>query len=139
MESNKNEKFELFKKIYRLNGIKRALKDKDPKKVENSLFSKFGCRTQRDRISFELRYVLTKLNNDESSYKQHPDYTKDIEFLNLISGIRTDRLRPKDIKGLKKSIALIELKYEIPIGFVSIVDELLVELNERFRHITEQD
>ena len=128
MEENKN--FNLFISVDRLYKIKKAIGDKNPKDVENELFAKFNCYTEKEKINFEAKYIKAKLAQDE--FKEVSGLESNLHVIDLILK-NVDDFKLRDIPKVKRCLVLIELKYGINIGFVSEVESLFEERLQKMK------
>ena len=127
-DNNKQDIFELFYEVYKLGNVKKSIGDADPKEVEKVYFEKFGCHTEKEKITLEAKYIKTKLfsklNNEQNKEKEAiQNSIKLIDF--IIDNI--DDFRQKDIAKVRRSLVVIELKYNLKIGLVSDVDYLYAD------------
>jgi hypothetical protein len=120
-EKNKSENFALFTDIFKLDKIRKAIGDLDPRTVENELFAQFDCYTEKEKIEFEAKYIKNKLSIDE--YKKNSDVENNMKIINLILK-NIDEFRLRDISKIKRYLVLIELKYDLKIGLVSEVENI---------------
>lgn len=129
-EENKSKNFNLFAEVYKLNKIKAAMGERNPKDVENELFAEFACYTEKEKIEFEAKYIKAKLSQDK--YQKTSDIESNLKIIDMILQ-NIDSFRLKDISKIKRYLVLIELKYDLKIGFVSEIDSIYEEKVEKMK------
>ena len=121
---DKNNTFNRFLEIYKLNKIRKAIGTNDPKIVENELFAQFGCFTEKEKIEFEAKYIKSQISKKE--YKDMDDVESNKKLIDSIIK-NLDNFRIKDISKIRRYLVLIELKYDLNIGLVSEVNDIYEE------------
>lgn len=122
---------ETLMQIRKLQKIKEAIGDRDPKKIEDDYFSKFNCYTEKQRLVQEINFIIDKLKKNEEKYKSNPRYDIDLFMINKILE-SLDSYTNKDLGEIKQILVLIELDFKIDIAFVSEVDNVYKLKLEKF-------
>ncbi|MBQ9019437.1 MAG: hypothetical protein IJ097_03935 [Bacilli bacterium] len=115
--------FEEQKQLRKLEKIKEALKDKNPKKEEKEYFDIFGCFTEKAKIELEAKYIKSKVLTEQDKYSFHPNFVINMNVVRHILDI-IDRIGPNDVEDIKQALILIELDFGLDIAFFSEVDNV---------------
>lgn len=115
--------FEEQKQLRKLEQIKNALKDKNPKKEEKDYFDIFGCFTEKAKIEMEAKYIKSKVLAEQEKYSFHPNFVINMNVIRHVLDI-IDRIGPNDVEDIKQALILIELDFGLDIAFFSEVENV---------------
>lgn len=119
----KKDELESMRQIRKLESIKKAVADKDPKNIEDDYFRKYNCFTEKSKIELEAKYIQSKMINEKSKYSAYPNYDLDLSVVNhILKSI--DKINPNDYKNIKQCLILIELDMRLDIAFFSELDNV---------------
>lgn len=120
MKSN----IETLLQIRKLEKIREALGNSDPKEKENEYFSKYNCFSEKQKIELEAKFIKTKILKDKDKYiKDYQRYYLDLKIVdNILSNL--DLILNKDLDKIKQCLIIIELDLNIDVALVSEVDEV---------------
>lgn len=119
--------------LAKLKELMGFMKNVDPMTAENRFFSKIGCNSEKEKIDFEAKFLLSTLVSDPEKYKKvlpNYDETKGI-LLAIIKSI--DDFRLKDIPIVKRYFIVLELRLGKPISFFSEVENVYNSNLERIK------
>ena len=120
---DKKKEYELMKQIKKLEQIKAAIIDKDPKKLENEYFKKFDCYTEKSKIKLEAEYIKSKMIEDKEKYSSYKNYEFNLILVNhILSSL--DDISATDYDTVKQCLILIELDLKLDIAFFSELDNV---------------
>ena len=131
----KDNGISLLRKIYELDLIIKSLNNQNPFLKENSYYDKYGCKTESDKLLFEIEVAKQGIYNSDQELQ---DPEEDINLLVSISNIikNNNELELDEIKRLKRLIILIELNCGIPVRLYSGVEGVCQDLRERAKEVS---
>lgn len=124
-EELKEERVKLEKILVamRLERLKKTYADKDTTQMEDELFEKLGCKSDKDRILLEAKYIATKLVKNREKYASSSSFDSNLStILDIIRYI--DQIRPDKYSEIKKCIIIIELELNLSVSFISEINNI---------------
>ena len=91
--------------------------------LEDDYYNGFKCYSEKEKISLEIRFILTVLEENQKIYKENSNYESNITYLTYILK-RVDSIPNKSVEIVKQAIILIELDFGIPISLYSQVENV---------------
>ena len=137
MKELKEEKVKLERLLVamRLERLKKVYANKDTTKMEDELFDKLGCKSDKDRILLEAKYIATKLVKNRDKYASSSNFDSNLStILDIIRYI--DKIRPDKYSEIKKCIIIIELELNLSVSFISEINNIdtkeITGLNKKY-------
>ena len=127
------------KELTHINRLKKALPQiqvRDALELEKEYFKKIHCNTTLEAIRLESK-ALYKIISEMHDLKTEDEIITDLNTLTLIS-YAAERLKDKPDetieKKMKKALVHMELEYNLPFHFYSVLEEILEEKNREMKN-----
>ena len=122
IQYKKNE-LETLRQIRKLEKIREAIGDKNPKEIENDYFKRFNCVTEKSKIELEAEYIKSKMIEQKDKYSSYPNYDLNLRVINhILSSI--NKITVSDYENIKQCLVLIELDFRLNIAFFSELENV---------------
>ena len=98
----------------------------EARNAEEEYFGMYGCKTEKEKLLFEISYAKRKINTLPLSDKDKRDYESSLDMMKE-SIIRKDELDDEVVGTVKRALLFIEIKNQIPISFFTEVKACYLE------------
>lgn len=118
--------------LAKLKELMRIIGDSDPMAAENRFFSNIGCNTEKEKIDFESKYILSTLTKEPEKHKKLlSNYDETTKMIGVILKNLND-FRTKDFPIIKRYFIVLELRLGLSISFFSEVENVYNSSIEKF-------
>lgn len=119
----KKSEIEALRQIRKLEKIRDAIGDRNPKDIENEYFKKFNCVTEKSKIELEAGYIKSKMIAQRDRYSSYPNYDLNLRLItHILNSI--NKITANDYENIKQCIILIELDLRLDIAFFSELENV---------------